>query len=421
MNQNRPRLTSLPIFFLTVIAVLLLPLTGVSGNETTGAVGQSETRSVEHILVILVEFPDVQHEVERDFVQYRFSTQLNNYIKEMSYNMVSLSVDVTKRWYTMPESIDHYRISSRNLDVDRSRVEALIADALNAVDKEVDFSHYSLAAIYMGAKVADYGMVGLCGYPGMLGWSAAGFHQQPVMLGPSTVDALRTKSGQQVQGGVAIFSSQAHPGTLFHDIAHILGGVEGGERMVPCLYDHDIQARPGPMRESFVKSIINMGFWDTMSCHFYKRELPPPGISSWTRIRLGWLDRSRIKVVKPGRDTEVVLGPLEDGSSEILAIKIPLSDHTYYLIENRQPLGFDRYLPGSGILIMYADDRIHECRHGDAPVRLMNANPDVPNLEGAAFDIGGNDSFEDTNARIRIQIMEKFGQSYKIRISSSQG
>ena len=152
------------------------------------------------------------------------------------------------------------------------------------------------------------------------------------------------------------------------------------------IYAHDIQARPGPMRESFVKSIINMGFWDTMSCHFYKRELPPPGISSWTRIRLGWLDRSRIKVVKPGQDAEVILGPLEDGSSENLAIKIPLSDHTYYLIENRQPLGFDRYLPGSGILIMYADDRIHECRHGDAPVRLMNATPAIPNLEGAAQD-----------------------------------
>ena len=100
----------------------------------------------------------------------------------MSYNKVSLDIDVTKRWYTMPKSISQYRIFSRNLEVDRSRVRRLIDDALDEADKEVDFSKYSFAAIFMGAKVEEYGMVGLCGYPGMLGWS--------------NVDGLKTKSGQ---------------------------------------------------------------------------------------------------------------------------------------------------------------------------------------------------------------------------------
>ena len=321
----------------------------------------------------------------------------------MSYNKVSLAVDVTKRWYTMPKSISQYRISSRNLEVDRSRVRRLIDDALNAADEEVDFSKYSFAAIFMGAKVTDYGMVGLCGYPGMLGWK--------------TKDLLKTKSGQLVEGGVAIFCFQAHLGTLFHDVAHILGGVKGGKRMVPCLYDHDLQAKPGPMRETFVDSTINMGFWDPMSCHFYKRELPPSGISSWTKMRLNWIDQSKIKVIKPGQEAEVVLGPLEDGSSEILAVKIPISETTYYLIENRQPIGFDRNLPGSGILIMYADDIIPECRHGKAPVKLMNADPSVPHLERAAFDIGRKDSFQDNENKIRIQLKEKITGSYKILIS----
>jgi hypothetical protein len=49
--------------------------------------------------------------------------------------------------------------------------------------------------------------------------------------------------------------------------------------MVPCLYDHDLQAKPGLMRKTFIDATINMGFWDPMSCHFYKRNLPPPGIS----------------------------------------------------------------------------------------------------------------------------------------------
>jgi M6 family metalloprotease-like protein len=422
MKQNRISLISFPIFVLITVFAFLLIQTIVFGNDFSEKAKNSlERGTIQQGIIILVEFPDVKHDVDRDFVKNRFSKDLNSYVidrdfvknrfskdlnsyvKEMSYNKVSLGVDVTKRWYTMPKSISEYRISSRNLEVDKSRVRRLIDDALDAADKEVDFSKYSFAAIFMAAKVAEYGMVGLCGYPGMLGWS--------------TVDVFKTKSGQLVKGGVAIFSFQAHLGTLFHDVAHILGGVKGGKRMVPCLYDHDLQAKPGPMRETFVDSIINMGFWDPMSCHFYKRELPPSGISSWTKMRLNWIDQSKIKVIKPGQEAEVILGPLEDGSSEILAVKIPISETTYYLIENRQPIGFDRNLPGSGILIMYADDIIPECRHGKAPVKLMNADPSVPHLEGAAFDIGRKDSFQDNENKIRIQLKEKIKGSYKILIS----
>lgn len=359
--------------------------------------------SIERGIVILVEFPDVRHDLNKNLVQMRFGLQLNNYVKEMSYNKVSLAIDLTKQWYKMPSPVTQYSISPRNLEVDKSRVAKLIDDALDAADEEVDFSKYSFAVIFMGATVQEYGMIGLCGYPGMLGWSAK--------------DVLKTRSGQRIRGGIAIFCYQAHLGTLFHDIAHILGGVKGGSRMVPCLYDHDLQAKPGPMRETAIGAMINMGFWDPMSCHFYKRELAPPGISSWTKMRLNWIDPAKIKTVAPGRKDEVILGPLEDGSSEILAIKIPLSETTYYLIENRQPMGFDKVLPSSGVLIMYADDNIPECRYGRAPVKLMNANPSFPNLEGAAYDIGTKNSFQDAKNKIKIELKEKAQGSYKILIS----
>jgi len=407
VKQNRIRLISFPSFVLMAVFAFLLIRTTVFGNDFSGKAKNSlERETVQKGIIILVEFPDVKHDVDRGFVQNRFSKHLGSYVKEMSYNKVSLGVDVTKRWYTMPKSISQYRISSRNLEVDKSRVRGLIDDALDAADKEVDFSKYTFATVFLGATVADYGMIGLCGYPGMLGWGAA--------------DILKTKSGQLVKGGVAIFCYQAHLGTLFHDTAHILGGVQGGKRMVPCLYDHDLQAKPGPMRETFVDSIVNMGFWDPMSCHFYKRKIPPTGISSWTKMRLNWIDPSKIKVIKPGQEAEVIIGPLEDGSSETLTVKIPLSETAYYLIENRQRIGFDRNLPGSGVLIMYADDSVPECRHGKAPVKLMNADPSVPHLEGAAFDIGGKDSFQDSRNGIRIRIKEKIAGSYKILISSSQ-
>jgi hypothetical protein len=155
-----------------------------------------------------------------------------------------------------------------------------------------------------------------------------------------------------------------------------------------------------------------------MSCHYIKRELPPPGISSWTKMRLNWIDPSKIRTIQPGGSAEIILGPLENAASEVLAARIPLSGSTYYLIENRQPVGHDEHLPGSGVLIMYADDAVSECRHGQSPVRLMNADPAVPHLEGAAYDIGKKDTFLDEKNRIRIQLLEKRGDSYRILIST---
>jgi M6 family metalloprotease-like protein len=236
------------------------------------------------------------------------------------------------------------------------------------------------------------------------------------MLGWSSKDIIKTPGGQTVRGGVAIYSFQAHMGTLFHDIAHILGGTKDGKRLVPCLYDHDLQARPGKMRETFEDSIINMGFWDPMSCHFYKWDMPPPGISSWTKLRLGWLADDRVKVVNPKEKTEVILSPLEDTEGKTLAIKIPLTESTYYLIENRQPRGYDKNLPGSGILIMLADDRVRECRKGRSPVKLINADPSMEHLEGAVFDVGKKSEFIDREHGLKIRIMSREGDSYRIEI-----
>ncbi len=380
-----------------VISFMTVLLFNFASQDTIHA------RTVKKGIVILVKFPGLNYQIDKNFVHKRFVKQLNYYVREMSYNKFSLKLDITQKWYTMPHSIKTYNISSRNLQVDRSRVRKLIDDALNAADREVVFANYSLVLLFLQARLADYGMIGLCGYPGMLGWSLGG--------------SLRTKSGQVVRGGVAIYSFQAHLGTLFHDVAHILGGVKDNKRVVPCLYDHDLQAKPGPQRETFVAATINMGFWDPMSCHFYKRRSPPPGISSWTKMRLNWLDPDKIKVVRSGERAEVILGPLEDGASKTLAIKIPISPTTYYLIENRQPIGFDRVLPGKGILIMYADDSVAECRQGRAPVKLINADPSRPHLEGAAFDVGKRSSFEDTRNGIRIRVKEKLDNSYKISIT----
>ncbi|MBU0574510.1 MAG: hypothetical protein KKH83_08570, partial [Candidatus Margulisbacteria bacterium] len=371
---------------------------------------EDKTPIEKNCLVLLVDFPDAKHHPEREQVEKRFNIQLNKYFDEMSYGKMKVNFTVTNDWHTLPNPVSHYRIAPQNLKVDKNKIRALIQDSIDSVDSYVDFSKYDFVVLYLAAELKEYGMIGLCGYPGMLGW------KEEVVL--------KTKSGQVINGGIAIFLYRAHLGTLFHDIAHVLGGVKNGKRVVPCLYDHDLQAKPGDQRAVFENSIINMGFWDPMSCHFYKYRVPPPGISSWTKLRLGWIDENKIKEVSPGETVEVVLGPLEDGSSDTLVIKIPLTETTYYLIENRQKTGtFDKDLYGDGVLIMYADDTIPECRNGKAPVKLIDADPSMPKLGGASFDVGKEgkkDVYLDETNNIKIEIKEKLDNgSYRILIGTA--
>ena len=384
------------------IAALLLLAETAHGEQREEPGGAGDACRAERGLVILTEFPDVQHPVRREYARKRFFSELDGYVREMSDGKVCIKGDVTERWVTLPDPVGKYRISSRNLEVDKGRVRKLIDDAIKGIGEDYDLARYSFIVVFLGARMKEYGMMGLCGFPGMLGWSSS--------------DAIRTAGGQAIAGGVAIYSYQAHLGTLFHDIAHILGGTQDGARRVPCLYDHDLQARSGDQRETFVDATVNMGFWDPLSCHFREWDLPPPGISSWTRLRLGWLDPASVKVVDPGRRTEVTLDPLENVGGKTRAVKIPLTASTFYLVENRQQRGFDRHLPGSGVLIMFGDDGVPECRQGRAPVRLVDADPSLRHLEGAAFDIGKNREFADRERNLRIRLLSKAGDSYRIEI-----
>jgi hypothetical protein len=83
-----------------------------------------------------------------------------------------------------------------------------------------------------------------------------------------------------------------------------------------------------------------MGPWDIMSEHFVKRNEPPQGLCSFTKIRLGWITAAKTIIIRPGETATAFLAPLSKGG-ETLVVKVPLSGGQYYLIENR-PTGYFR-------------------------------------------------------------------------------
>jgi len=366
------------------------------GFHTTRAKGEQEC------IVVLTNFPDVKRQYPEKMLSDRITNFLGPYFQVASYDKLRLQVDVSKP-IVLPKPVSYYKISPRNLEVDHSKVAALVTDAVNAADSDINFNDYDYVILAFGATQVEYGMVGLCPIPGMLGFE---------------ITSKTNKSGEVINNA-AVFAENAHLGTYVHDTLHMLGGRIGTQRVTPCLYDHDLQAKY-PFMPDFAKAMINMGFWDPLSSHApYKLELPPTGLSSWTKLRLNWVDESKIALVPAGQTATVDLGPLTDRNSATLVIKIPITDKTYYLVENRQKIGSDVNCPTSGILVLYADDSIYECRQGQSPVKIMDANPSVPYFNDATFDIGKKDRYVDTKNNIAIILQKKDGLSYQIQVTTA--
>jgi M6 family metalloprotease-like protein len=372
--------------------------------ETEIKLGFHSTKSVGELeyIVILADFPDVERSVDPETISDRMIWFLGEYFNQASYGNLVYEGSMVGP-YTLPDPVKEYKISPINQEVDRGRVLKLVKDVINLADDDVAFSEDLYVMISLGAPPIEYGMVGYCAIPGMLGFAS----DQP----------LKTKSGEVVANAV-VFCENAHLGTYIHDNLHMLGGVVEGQRVTPCLYDHDLQAKfiGG---EDLPKIVVNMGFWDPLSSHFpYDKSLPPTGLSSWTKLRVGWIDPDKIVMVHPGQTETVRLDPLVGGLQETLVIKIPLSEDTYYLIENRQAVDSDRHLPADGVLILLADDRVHECLDGQAPVKIIDANPDVLYLMDAAYDIGENELFMDVKNNVAIQLLKKDDLSYEILVTT---
>jgi M6 family metalloprotease-like protein len=299
-------------------------------------------RGVYSLNVILVEFSDVKHSVGREEILEKLQG-LARYVEECSYGMYKLEFYVTERWYTLRNSMEFY-------DKD---LWSLLKDSIEASDGEVKFSPQAkVVIVHAGGNEAftkvekdirsQYFNVG-CGSP------------------------IRTNDGTLISS--AIIVSEFDPlGAIAHEFLHMLGAFDlyGGEGE----------------RERFV------GDWDIMATgHRLGVELignkliggkSPSHPSSWTKIRIGWFRDSDFAVLGPGRH-KVELLPLESPSEGLHVIKVPITHSKYYLIEVREKIGFDSYLPDEGFLVYICNDTATSVFNG--LISVVDSNPGTKALD----------------------------------------
>lgn len=148
-----------------------------------------------------------------------------------------------------------------------------------------------------------------------------------------------------------------------------------------------------------------------MSQHLVRRGEPPPGISSFTKIRLGWIKSHQVQIVKPGETSFSFLTPLSKGG-ELLVIKIPLNDGTYYLVENRQPIGFDSILPDFGILVLKVNP---DAAEGYGTVEVKSAGG-IRNFSKATYKLEDNNRNIFVDNRNNISIIPLWKQSENLGV-----
>ena len=268
----------------------------------------------------------------------------------------------------------------------------LTVAALTAADPFVDFSAYDTAAplgtltpdelhvviIPAGGEAADG-----CEAPTIWAHRGSLTDSEPTAV-PPVLDGVVTGDGE-VDGGYTMSSelgcdaSGTYPqsiGILAHELGHDLGFVD--------LYDID-------------GSSSGVSGWSLMGQH--RGQLPgepsgthPPHLDPFHRSFAGWLAPTPITSPQP-----VALEPVETtgsvvqlgdnpGGVDIGFLHRDAAVGEYFLVENRQPTGYDAALPGCGLLIWHVDESAFS--NSDESRRLVDVEEagEAANPDGAYAD-----------------------------------
>ena len=295
-------------------------------------------------LIILVEFSDKSFTEtnnkalynrianEKNFKHGDFIGSVSDYFYAQSYGTFELSFDIAGP-VKLSKKQSYY--GQNDSDGNDMHPGEMVIEALEAIKDTTDFAKYDwdgdkevdqVYIIYAGRGEADGG-------PGNVIWpheytlteegmSEAGI--KPQTFNGITVDTYACSNEIDEN------SQTAGIGNICHEFSHCLG--------YPDMYDTEYQNS-------------GMGYWDLMDAGAYNGNgFCPPEYTSYERWMAGWKEPIELKEVTEIKDMKAIS---DNGNCYIM--RNDNCDTEYYLLENRQLKGWDKELPGSGLLILHVD------------------------------------------------------------------
>ncbi|MEM2976593.1 MAG: M6 family metalloprotease domain-containing protein, partial [Thermoplasmata archaeon] len=306
------------------------------------------------MIVILIEFQDVRHSPGREpefFSDLLFNSSpgarsLRGYYFENSYGKLEVRGEVTAVWYRSDSNMSFYGADTLSgVDNANGPIHRLVTEAVRKADAEVDFSIFDTDRD---------------GYIDFLIIIHAGQGQESSYQNRDTIWSHRWYDYDEpivdgVAAGFYTMCSEFSPiGTFAHELGHELG--------LPDLYDID-------------GDTLGAGSWDLMSLgSWLDGGATPSHLSAFCKVRLGWIEPMALTASSENLSLQAV-----ELSPSVLKLWVE-PPHEYFLIENRQCIGWDAFLPGPGILIWHVDERAADNR--DQTLRLVDLEEADEGLNG---------------------------------------
>jgi M6 family metalloprotease-like protein len=293
--------------------------------------------SVEKTVVLLIDFTDVQHDSSNTkpyFDQLLFDQSggrsMYDYYSENSYGQFTFLGTTGARWYTSSQTMAYYGAdSTTGVDDLTGPIYRLVEEAVQLADADIDFSQYDND----GDGKVDHVIVVHAG-----GGQESSVNDNNIWSHRWVVP----DSENLIVDGVAVYNyimlSEFSPlGVFAHEFGHDLG--------LPDLYEHGTQEG-------------GIGVWGVMGGGSWLGTPPgaqPSHLSAWSKIQMGWV--TPVVVDSPLKPADI---PAVESQPVVyqLPIKSSPGGDEYFLVENRQPIGYDASLPGFGLIIWHVDESV---------------------------------------------------------------
>jgi|GEM_PF-3236246 len=333
-------------------------------SKSSPAPARAAVIGTEKIVVLLINFTDTAQNpshtkayFENLFFNSSNPNSLWAYYNENSYGQLNISGEVYG-WFASSRNQSYYGkdgvggCGSESIDSYYTCIYNLAKDAVTVANASVDFSQYDansdgyidhLLVVHSGSAQENGG-----------GTNSIWSHRWDILPNGVTVDGVKAK-------GYTTVSENSPIGTVAHEFGHDIG--------LPDLYDADGSGSGGTSDGVGDWCIMGTGSWNGASAG-----TSPAQISAWGKYLLGWINptivktklTAEIKNVERNNDSVYMI----INSTKTAGNFSDTGGTQYFLIENRQQLGFDSYMPGSGLLIWHIDDSV-----GNISDNNVNVNP----------------------------------------------
>jgi M6 family metalloprotease-like protein len=328
-------------------------------------------------LTLLGQYPDLPgHYTQQEFQAQLYdgpnpTGTVTEYYSEVSYNQLYFTGDA-EGWYNVPDNLQSYGTGS-------SGGPKFVVDVITDADPTLNFADYIqyydtqgnpcisfLAVVHAGAG-AEAGANNIWSHR----WDFTVYSGQPyttndvdpvsglnvIIDGPYAI--MPERSGGNNNSGSCI-----EIGVFAHEFGHIFG--------IPDLYDTD-------------GSSSGIGEWCLMASGSWggngSSPETPTHMSAWVKKELGWVTPINITSY-PG---SLSVPNVEENPMVYRMWLDGTIGNQYFLIENRQRLGFDANIHDSGFLIYHVDDTQSNNRdenHYMVDVEQADGRRDLNNDQG---------------------------------------